>query len=94
MEENKKMNHWKKLSILLFIVCLILLGMFIYNNTFPVWKSHVAMEGYKIGFREGSENWNNVVISSVNNGKIPILINNTIQQISIKNFCGGLRENE
>jgi len=73
---------------LIIILLLIAVGYIVIDKGTEYLQKQKA-DSYELGLNNGINYWNEQVTNRVNNeGKLPFIINNTVQTISIEQLCG------
>lgn len=72
----------------LLLVSIISISYIVYVESNKYFEDKIN-SAYTNGTNDGINYWNNQVIQSVNSeGKIPFIVNNTVQTISVEQMCG------
>ena len=89
-----KMNKTKLTITIITILLLIAVGYIVFEQSSKYLKGEKLLS-YNQGAENGMLYWNNEVIQTANSeGKIPFIVNNSIQTISIEQLCEGRNENQ
>ena len=94
-ELQERIKELNKIIIILSIASLFLFILLAYTsaeyenleNNVTLERSHAAMGGFILA----NANWNQEVIKSINNGNIPVMINNTRTDIPLNQICDKLK---